>query len=210
MNIGAQGLDLTSPRWRVQNAISVTLGNVNLVAKYWRSPVHSFIINSLLVALQRSFARDFERLDRINQRHLAPLDSAQFVGTRVASFWPLLLTNEDSIMSISSINSASLDALQQAIQSQTTQSTSNTTPSADVLAQQNAFQAQLQQTLAQQSSGQVSSHHGHHHGHHHGQSQAVGSLGATSNSTPSTSSTSQTSVLSMLNAIPDNLTKSSG
>jgi propanediol dehydratase small subunit len=79
-------------------------------------------------------------------RYPTRLQSAQPFGTRIARFEPSPLANEEPIMSVSSITLTSLDALQQAIQSQTTQSTSNTAQSADVLAQQSAFQAQMQQS----------------------------------------------------------------
>ena len=110
------------------------------------------------------------------------------------------LANEESIMSISSVDSASTEALQQAIQAKAEQTTSST----DTAAQLSAFQLQLQQSQAQQASGQSPGHGHHHHGgHHHAQSATAGSTSASG----STSSNSQPSLLSMMNAIPDDLSK---
>jgi hypothetical protein len=110
--------------------------------------------------------------------------------------------NEESIMSISSVDSANTEALQQAIQAKAEQTTSST----DTAAQLSAFQLQLQQSQAQQASGQSPGHGHHHHGgHHHAQSATAGSASATASG--STSSNSQPSLLSMMNAIPDDLSK---
>jgi hypothetical protein len=105
-------------------------------------------------------------------------------------------------MSISSVDSANSEALQQAIQAKAEQTTNST----DAAAQLNAFQLQLQQSQAQQASGQSPGQGHHHHGgHHHAQGAAPGSTSATASS--STASNSQPSLLSMMNAIPDDLSK---
>jgi hypothetical protein len=105
-------------------------------------------------------------------------------------------------MSISSVDSANTEALQQAIQAKAEQ----TANPANAASQLNAFQLQLQQSQAQQSSGQSPGHGHHHHGHHHAQSAAAGSTSATASSSTAASN-SQPSLLSMMNAIPDDLSK---